>query len=385
MPNSKSIRMEEIFNKLMEAGYENVMPQITSILLNGVMELEREKYLKAEAYARNPERISYANGYKDKKLGMRMGEVQLKIPQTRDCMFYPRTVEKGVRSEKALRLALSEMYIQGVSTRKVMKITEQLCGFEVSSTQVSRLTSEMDAEIDRWRNRPLEAFKYLMLDARYEKVRDNGRIVDMAVLWAIGINKVGMRSVLGISVSLSEAEIHWRTFLQSLITRGLSGVEYIVSDDHPGLGTARKALFSGVPWQRCEFHLAQNAQSYVSKTMNKALIGEEIRDIFNAPNTEVAQSMLKNFIIRYEKTEPRLAKWAEENIPEAFTVFSLSVKIRKHLRTSNLCERINREIARRTRVIRIFPNEASCLRIVSAILMEVDEEWVSGKKFFMEN
>jgi len=385
MPNSKSIRMEEIFNKLMEEGYENVMPQITSLLLNGVMELEREKYLKAGAYVRNPERISYANGYKDKKLGMRMGEVQLKIPQTRDCMFYPRTVEKGVRSEKALRLALSEMYIQGVSTRKVMKITEQLCGFEVSSTQVSRLTSEMDAEIDRWRNRPLEAFKYLMLDARYEKVRDNGRVVDMAILWAIGIDCSGTRSVLGISVSLSEAEIHWRTFLQGLITRGLRGVEYIVSDDHSGLSAARKALFSGVPWQRCEFHLAQNAQNYVSKTMNKSLIGEQIRDVFNAPNREVAQSMLKDFVISYEKTEPRLAKWAEENIPEAFTVFSLPVKIRKHLRTSNLCERINREIARRTRVIRIFPNEASCLRIVSAILMEVDEEWISGKKFFIEN
>ena len=148
--------MEEIFNKLMEEGYENVMPQITAILLNGVMELKREKYLKAGAYVRNSERISYANGYKDKKLGMRMGEVQLKIPQTRDCMFYPRTVEKGVRSEKALRLALSEMYLQGVSTRKVMKITEQLCGFEVSSTQISRLTSEMDAEIDRRRDRSME-------------------------------------------------------------------------------------------------------------------------------------------------------------------------------------------------------------------------------------
>ena len=162
------------------------------------------------------------------------------------------------------------MYIQGVSTLKVMKITEQLCGFEVSSTQISRLTSEMDAEIDRWRNRPLESFKYLMLDARYEKVRDNGNIVDMAVLWAIGIDSTGMRSILGISVSLSEAQVHWRTFLQSLVTRGLRGVEYIVSDDHPGLGAARKTLFLGVPWQRCEFHLAQNAQNYVSKTMNKS-------------------------------------------------------------------------------------------------------------------
>lgn len=383
--NNNNISMAEIFNVLMENGYDNTMPQIMSTLLNGAMEIERERYLKAGAYARSPERVSYANGYKDKKLGLRIGEVALKIPQTRDCMFYPKTVEKGVRSEKALRLALSEMYIQGVSTRKVLKITEQLCGFEVSSTQVSKLSSEMDGEIDKWRNRPLEAFKYLILDARYEKVRDNGRVVDMAVLWAIGINSIGMRSVLGVSVSLSEAEIHWRTFLQSLITRGLSGVEYIVSDDHSGLGAARRALFSGVPWQRCEFHLAQNAQNYVSKTMNKALIGEEIRNVFNAPNREMAQSLLKDFVTRYEKIEPRLVKWAEENIPEAFTVFALPPKIRKHLRTSNLCERINREIARRTRVIRIFPNESACLRIVSALLMEVDEEWISGRKFFVEN
>ena len=385
MPGINGTGMSEIFNNLIESGYENIMPQVMSILLNGVMELEREKYLKAGSYVRSHERVSYANGYKDKKLGMRMGEVQLKIPQTRDCMFYPKTIEKGVRSEKALRLALSEMYIQGVSTRKVMKITEQLCGFEVSSTQVSKLTSEMDSEIELWRNRPLRAFKYLMLDARYEKVRDNGSVVDMAVLWAIGIDAMGMRSVLGVSVSLSEAEIHWRTFLQSLVTRGLSGVEYIVSDDHSGLGSARRALFSGVPWQRCEFHLAQNAQNYVSKTMNKALIGEEIRNIFNAPNREMAQSLLNDFVTRYEKIEPRLIKWAEENIPEAFTVFSLPPKIRKHLRTSNLCERINREIARRTRVIRIFPNESACLRIVSALLMEVDEEWISGRKFFIEN
>jgi len=316
---------------------------------------------------------------------MRIGEVPLKIPQTRDCIFYPKTVEKGVRSKKALRLALSEMYIQGVSTRKVMNITEQLCGFEVSSTQISKLTADMDAEMEVWRNRPLGEFKYLMLDAIYEKVRDNERVVDMAVLLAIGINSEGIRSVLGVSVSLSEAEIHWRTFLQGLITRGLRGVEYIISDDHSGLGLARKALFSGVPWQRCEFHLAQNAQSYVSKIMNKALIGDEIREIFNTSNRDVAQSMLKDFVMRYEKIEPRLVKWAEENIPEAFTVFTLPVKIRKHLRTSNLCERINRKIARRTRVIRIFLNEDSCLRIISVLLMEVGEEWIAGKKLFIEN
>lgn len=353
-------------------------------ILNEAMKIEREKYLNAPLYERREGRISHANGYKDKTLKLRLGEVPIQIPQTRDCQFYPKTVEKGVRSERAFRLGIAEMYIQGVSTRKVMKITETLCGFEVSSTQVSRLTSVIDEEVEKWRNRPLESYKYLMFDARYEKVRHNGQVIDMAVIWAIGIDDLGFRRILGVSVSLSEAEIHWRTFLQGLITRGLRGLEYIVSDDHPGLNCARRALFPGVPWQRCEFHLAQNSQAYISKTMNKSLIGEEIREIFNAPKREVAQEMLKDFMARYEKIEPKLVKWAEENIPEAFTVFSLPTKIRKHLRTSNLCERINREIARRTKVIKIFPNESSCLRIVSTILMEVDETWLSGKKLFIE-
>ena len=360
MPSVNSNILEEIFNKISE-GYEGNLPEVIGIIFNEAMKIEREKYLNAPLYGRTDGRISYANGYKDKTLKLRLGEVPIQIPQTRDCQFYPKTVEKGVRTERAFRLGLAEMYIQGVSTRKVMKITEKLCGFEVSSMQVSRLTSEIDAEVEKWRNRPLESYKYLMLDARYEKVRYSGQVIDMAVIWAIGIDELGFRRILGVSVSLSEAEIHWRTFLQGLITRGLRGVEYIVSDDHAGLGCARKSLFPGVPWQRCEFHLAQNAQNYVSKTMNKSLIGEEIREIFNAPKREIAQEMLKDFMAKYEKIESKLVKWAEENIPEAFTVFALPTKIRKHLRTSNLCERINREIARRTRVIKIFPNENSCL------------------------
>lgn len=383
MPSINSNVLEEIFNKISE-GYEGNLPEVMGIIFNEAMKIEREKYLNAPLYGRTEGRISHANGYKDKTLKLRLGEVPLQIPQTRDCQFYPKTVEKGVRSERAFRLGLAEMYIQGVSTRKVMKITEQLCGFEVSSTQVSRLTSQIDAEVEKWRNRPLGIHNYLMLDARYEKVRYGGEVIDMAVIWGIGIDELGFRRILGVSVSLSEAEIHWRTFLQGLMARGLRGVEYIVSDDHAGLACARKALFHGVPWQRCEFHLAQNAQNYVSKTMNKSLIGEEIREIFNAPKREIAQEMLKDFMTKYEKTESRLVKWAEENIPEAFTVFSLPIKIRRHLRTSNLCERINREIARRTRVIKIFPNESSCLRLVSAILMEFDEEWLSGKKLFIE-
>lgn len=384
MPMSNNMDMAGIFNRLMENGYGEIMPELMSKLLNGTMEIERERYLKAGAFERSPERVSYANGYKPKTLNMRIGKVPLKIPQTRDCLFYPKTIEKGIRSEKALKLALCEMYVQGVSTRKMVEITKELCGLEISSTQVSNLATEMDVELEQWRNRPLGSYKYLMFDARYEKIRDNGRVVDMAVLWAAGIDSLGIRSVLGVSISLSEAEIHWRNFFQNLVSRGLRDVEFIVSDDHKGLEAARKSLFSGVPWQRCEFHLAQNAQNYVSRTMNKSLIGEEIRNIFNAPTRETAKSMLDDFILRYEKLEPRLVKWAEENIPEGFTVYSLPPKIRKHLRTSNLCERINSEIARRTRVIRIFPNEAACLRIVSALLMEIDEEWISGKKLFKE-
>src|SRR5579864_2962097 len=226
------------------------------------MQLERQKFLKAQPHERTPERVAHANGFKDKTLTTRMGKITFAIPQVREGGFYPESLEKGLRSERALKLALAEMYVQGVSTRKVAAITEQLCGFEVSSTMVSRAAAELDIVLDAWRNRPLGRCPYLYLDARYEKVRQGGQIRDAAVLIAVGVTREGKRCILGVSVALSEQEVHWRTFLQSLLTRGLCGVELVISDAHTGLQAARQAVFGGVSWQRCQFHLQQNASSY---------------------------------------------------------------------------------------------------------------------------
>ena len=232
------------------------------------------------------------------------------------------------------------------------------------------------------RERPLGSFSHLVVDARYEKVRYGGVVQSLAVFWAIGITKDGRREVLGVTVSLSEAEVHWRTFFKSLVLRGLHGVEYIVSDDHLGLKSAIKAIFPGVVWQRCQFHLSQNAANHVSKKDNKKQVGFDIRNILQAPNLNIAKQLLTIFVEKYTKTEPALTAWAEENIPEGFNVFYLPEELRKKMRTSNMIERQNQEIKRRTRVVRIFPNENSCLRLVSAVLMEIHEEWISGPPYF---
>jgi transposase-like protein len=234
------------------------MASAYSIIMNCAMQIEREQTLKAESHQRTADRQGYANGFKPKALRTRVGEVHLRIPQTRDYHdeegrpFYPKSLDRGVRSERAMTLAVAEMYVQGVSTRKVTKIVEQLCGLQVTSTQVSRAAAELDEQLAAWRNRPLGEIAYLILDARYEKVRHGGAVVPCAVLTAVGITPDGKRSVLGCSVARSEAETHWRDFLESLQERGMRGVKLVVSDDHAGLKAARQATMPGVPWQRFE-------------------------------------------------------------------------------------------------------------------------------------
>ena len=232
------------------------------------MKLERAEHLNAAPYQRTEDRRSYANGYKDKTVNSRLGKLELRVPQTRDSEFYPSALERGERSERAFKLAIAEMYVQGVSTRKVAKITEELCGTEVTSMQVSRAAAMLDEELEAWRTRRLAQVEYLMLDARYEKVRVAGSVRDCAVLVAIGVLPSGQRSVLGVSVSLSEAEVHWREYFSSLKQRGMHGVKLIVSDAHEGLKAARQATFEGVPWQRCQFHLAQKCNAPHSESRN---------------------------------------------------------------------------------------------------------------------
>ncbi len=372
---------KELLERLTEEGLD-ALPDMIRIVINTAMQAERLKYLGVAApYERSTERADQANGYKPKTLKTRVGEVTFAVPQVRGGDFYPQALEKGLRSERALTLALAEMYVQGVSTRKVAAITEKLCGTAVSSTQVSRAAAQLDEALQGWRERPLGECPYLILDARYEKVRQDGQVRDAAVLTAIGISRTGRRLMLGVSLSLSEGEVHWRAFLQSLMSRGLAGVRLIVSDAHEGLTAARKAVFGGVPWQRCQFHLQQNAGAYVPRQDMKGEVAADIRAIFNASSLDDAKLMLDKAVGKYEKSASRLSNWLENNIVQGLTVFALPQAHWRLLRTTNGLERVNEEIRRRTRVVGIFPNEASCLRLVSAILMEISDDWETGKAY----
>ena len=351
------------------------------ILVNEASKIERAHFINARPHERTSDRTDYANGFKPKTVMTRLGEQTFDIPQVRGGGFYPSALEKGSRTEQALNLALAEMYVQGVSTRKVCDILVKLLGPEVaiSSTQVSRAAQSLDVGLAAWRERPLDETPYLFLDARYERVREGGQLVDCAVLVAVGVTKDGKRRVLGVSVALSEAEVHWRAFIDSLIRRGLKGVKLIVSDDHAGLKAARRATLPSVPWQRCQFHLQQNAGSYITRLDQKKPVAQRIRAIFNAPDKAEAERLLRQALDAWQTEAPKLAQWAKENLPEGFAAFDFPLGQRIRLRTTNGLERINREIKRRTRVASIFPNTASCLRLVSALLAECDEEWMTSK------
>lgn len=371
---------EEFLEPILEHGLD-ALPELIRTIINAAMELERQQHLNAAPYERSDKRRGYANGYKQKTVATRLGKITFDVPQVREGGFYPSALEKGIRSERALKLALAEMYVQGVSTRRVAAITEQLCGFEVSSTQVSQAAAALDEQLAAWRTRPLGRSKYLWLDAHYEKVRQDGQVRDAAVLKAVGLTEDGKRMVLGTSVALGEHEAHWRRFLQSLVERGLSGVELVISDAHEGLKAARRAVFGGVPWQRCQFHLQQNAQAYVPRQSMKAEVAADIRSIFNAATRHGAEALLAAVVEKYEQSASRLANWMEENIPEGLTVFSFPTSHRRRIRTANSLERLNREVRRRSRVAVLFPNVASCERLVTAVLMEISEEWETSRTY----
>jgi putative transposase len=375
-----------------EQGFQDVLALLTEhgfdgfanamqILLNEAMKLEREAVLGAQRYQRTSARRGYANGFKPKRVETRLGRLELSVPQARGVEFYPSALERGTRSERALKLAIAEMYVQGVSSRKVTAVMQELCGLDVTSMDVSRAVRALDEEFKKWRERPLGKMDYLLLDARYEKVRVSGTVVSCALLVAIGITPEGQRTILGLSVSLSEAEVHWRDFLASLQERGLHGMRLIVSDDHQGLKAALQARCAGVPWQRCQFHLAKNMLAYVPTSLSQDEVSADLRAVFNAPNRAEANRLLEMMVKKYQVVAPKLAVWLESNIPEGLTVFEFPAEHRRRLRTNNGLERLNREIKRRTRVATLFPNEASLLRLATAVLMETDEEWQTEKRY----
>ena len=353
-----------------------------SLLINEAMKIERSRTLNAEPWQRTSGRKGYANGYKPRSLNTRVGKLSLQIPKVRgEVPFIPKAIERGTRSERALKLAIAEMYLKGVSTRKVNDVMEKLCGLEVTSEEVSRCTKLLDGQLEKWRSRPIGSIPYLMLDARYEKVRQDGAVRSCAVFIAAGIQADGKRIILGTSVALSEAEVHWRQFLASLKKRGIHGLKLICSDDHEGLKAALKRTFNGVLWNRCQVHLQRNAFSYIPKRHMRATVAQDIRDIFNAPDLEEADRLLGLTIEKYRPKASKLSEWMENNLQEGFAVFKIPKHHRKRLRSTNMVERLNKEIKRRTRVAGLFPNESSLLRLVSAILMETSEEWETGKAY----
>ena len=372
--------LHEAYAHLLANGLDGAAEALR-ILVNEASRIERAACLKAAPFERSRARVDHANGFKNKTMLTRLGSIDFDVPQVRASGFYPSALEKGSRSEQAMNLALAEMYVQGMSTRRVITVLQSLLGPEISisSTQISRCTSRLDNGLEAWRNRPLGATPYVVLDARYEKVRTGGQVVDCAVLIALGIDETGKRRVLGVSVALSEAEVHWRDFLESLTARGLTGVKYIVSDDHAGLRAARCAVLPSVPWQRCQFHLQQNASKYVTRLDDREPVARTIRAIFTAGDVHEANDKLKAAVKHWQSVHPMLAKWAEQNLAEGFAVFGLPEPHRVRMRTTNGLERRNLEIKRRTRVACLFPNPESSLRLVSALLCEQDEDWASGK------
>jgi putative transposase len=374
---------DSILNPILNSGMEG-LPEAIAILVNQAMLIERQNHIGAVPYQRTESRDGHANGFKERQLNTRVGALSLRVPQVRGSEepFFPSALERGQRSEKALTIAVAEMYLQGVSTRRVTKIMEELCGLEVTSTQVSRAAAGLDEILEAWRTREIEAVSHLVLDARYEKIRYNGVMRSCAVLVAAGIRTSdGKRTVLGCSVSLSEAEVHWREFLVSLKQRGLDLPKSITSDAHEGLKAALKAVYPGGLWQRCQFHLQQNAQGYVPKQSMKEEVAADIRAVFNAGTLVEAEQKLAKAVEKYCESAPELSAWMESNLSEGFAVFSLPEPVRKRLRTSNMMENLNLQIRRRTRVASIFPNTASCLRLVSAVLMEISDEWEESKAY----
>ena len=354
-----------ILKSLIEQGPSFVM-ELLRLGMNEAMKVEREQFLNAGAYQRTEARQGHANGFKPKTLNTGSGRVTFAIPQTRNCDFYPQSLQKGLRSERSLTMAMAEMYVQGVSTRKVKNILEKMCGLEVSSTQVSDAAKSLDEEIRLFKERPLGCFSVLYVDAEYQRVRMNGSVVDAAVLQAVGINAEGRREVVGMSVSTSEAEVHWRTFFTSLLNRGLHGVRLI--------------------WQRCYFHLCQNAQAFARKLEERKEIARTMRNIFSHSDKNDALMALRGAVQYWAGTRKhtRFAEWLENNAEESMTYYSFNEGWWRRIRTSNCIERLNKEIKKRTKVVGVFPNPESCERLVGSLLMEQHEEWMEDKAYLTD-
>lgn len=369
----------EMKSVLMEQ--KDFLAPVVQEAVQAILEVEMEECLQAGKHERCEGRMGYRSGYYRRRLITRVGTMVLRVPQDRAGHFSTQVFEQYQRSEKALVAALAQMYVQGVSTRKVAAITEELCGHEFSASSISAITARLDARLEEFSRRALpEAFPYVIVDARYERVREGGVIVSRAILIALGIDWEGRRQVLAVEYANRESQSSWREFLLQLKGRGLNGVRFVVSDDHPGLKAAIREVLPGVWWQRCYVHFLRNALDYLPRKADDDCL-QELRWMYERRNVEEARRDLKQWLEKWAAKYPKLCAWVETNIEETWTFYRLPLAHHKHLKSTNLLERFNQEIKRRTLVVRIFPDEASCLRLVRAVAAEQHEEWMEGSRY----
>jgi transposase-like protein len=352
-------------------------------VVQDLLEAEMTEHVGAAPYERSVARTGQLNGHKPRALRTRVGTLNLAVPQDREGTFSTRLFSRYQRNEKALCLALMEMYVEGVSTRKVKEVTEALCGTSFSKSLVSSLAGSLDAELEAWRSRPLEAkaYPYLLVDARYEKARVDGRVVSQGVLIVSAVREDGLREILGVEVADTESEATYQELFRSLKRRGLSGVELVVSDDHRGLKAAIERHFQGASWQRCQVHYARNLLGMVGHANRKELAAD-LRAIFAAPAREQALQIASSVAEKWrEKGNEKVACHIEEHVEECLACLCFPESHRRRIRATNSLERFNQELKRRTRVVRIFPNREACLRLVTALAVEQSEEWLTGRRY----
>lgn len=359
----------------------DLMKSLMKQALQEVLEAEMTEVIGALPSERSEGRCGYRSGYYSRSLITRIGKLELRVPRDREGRFSTELFERYQRSEKALVTALAEMYVQGVSTRKVKAITEELCGHSFSASTISSINKGLDEALEKFARRQLEeTYPYLILDARYEKVREDGVIRSQAVLVAIGINWEGQRQVLAVELASRESGSSWKDFLLGLKQRGLSGVEFVVSDDHAGLKRAIGEVLPEAAWQRCYVHFLRNALDYLPRKADDDCL-QELRWLYHRRDIAEAQRDLSAWLSRWATKYPKLTDWVEENIGETLTFYRLPRTHHKHLKSTNMLERLNEEIKRRTRVVRIFPNVKSCLRLIRALTAETHEAWLEDARY----
>lgn len=378
-----TLKMEDIQAIIEKSGADELSKQLLTTILNQLMENQRDDYIQVDNYVRDQQRVSQRNGYYSREYVTRIGSLELNVPRTRDGQFSPSVFERYQRHEQALIASMLEMYVQGVSTRKVTKIVKELCGKSVSKSFISSLTTQLDQQVEDFLNKKFEiAYPFLFSDVLYLKVRENRRVVSKAFHLVVGINSTGYRQVLGFRMGNTESFDSWKAIYEELIQRGLKGVKMVTSDAHKGEVEAIKQCFTGASWQRCQVHFLRNVFNHVPKK-NTEQVRSELKALFRMTNIEAARDLKKRLEDKYADLYPDMIETLDSGFEDSFQYCSTQETNYSRVKSTNMLERVNEEIRRREKVIRIFPNEASALRLIGTILIDLNEEWITSDRQYI--